>query len=47
MAAEGGGAARLDGLHGAALSAGQRMSLPIGRAVGAEDIGELDRGTAR
>jgi hypothetical protein len=46
MSTEGGGAARLDGLHGAALSASQRMSLPIGRSVGAEDIGELHRGTS-
>jgi hypothetical protein len=47
MPAERGGAARFDGLHGAALSPSQRMRLPIGRAVGAEDLGELDRGTSR
>ena len=46
MAAEGGGAAGLDGAHGAALGAGQPMGLPIRRAMGAEDVGELHRGAA-
>jgi len=41
MAAEGGGAARLDGVHGAALGAGQLMGPPIRRPVGAEDLGDL------
>ncbi len=41
MAAEGGGAAGLDGVHGAALGAGERVGLPIRRPVRAEDIGEL------
>jgi len=43
MAAEGGGAAGLDGAHGAALGAGQPMGLPIRRAMGADDIGQLHR----
>ena len=48
MAAEGGGAAGLDGAHGAALGAGQRMGLPIRRAMGAEDVGQLHpRGSSR
>jgi hypothetical protein len=43
MAAEGGGAAGLDGAHGAARGAGQRMGLAIRRAMGAEDVGQLHR----
>jgi hypothetical protein len=41
MAAELGGAARLDGVHGATLGAGERVGLPIRHPVGAEDLGEL------
>ena len=41
MAAERGGPTRLDGVHGAALGAGERVGLPIRRPVGAEDLGEL------
>jgi hypothetical protein len=45
MATERGGTARLDGLHRAALRAGQPMGVAIRRAVGAEDVGDLHRGT--
>jgi len=41
MAAEGGGAARLDGVQGAALGAGERVGLPIRCPVGADDLGQL------
>jgi hypothetical protein len=43
MPPEGRGAAGLDGTHGAARGAGQPMGLPIRRAMGAEDIGQLHR----
>ena len=43
MAAERGGAARLDGLHGVALRAGQRVRVAIRRSVGTEDVGDLHR----
>ena len=42
VAAEGGGAAGGDGAQGAALSAGQGVGLLIRRAMGADDIGQLD-----
>ena len=42
MAAEGGGTTAFDGVHGAALGAGQRVGLAIRRPVGAEDIGHFD-----
>ena len=45
MATERGGTARLDGLHRAALRAGQRVGVAIRRAMGAEDVGDLHRGT--
>jgi len=44
MAAEHGGAARGDGAQGSALSARQRVGLLVRRAVGADDVGELDAG---
>jgi hypothetical protein len=44
VAAEGSGAAKLDGTHGAQLPAAERigMLLSIGRAEAAEDIGHLE-----
>ncbi len=53
MAAEGGGAADLDGAHDAPLLAGQRVRLAIGRAVLSKDLSQLagwprhDRGYGR
>jgi hypothetical protein len=44
MAAEGGGAAGLDGLHRAPRRAGQRVRVAVRRSVGAEDVGDLHRG---
>jgi len=44
MAAEHGGAARGDGAQGSAVSARQRVGLLVRRAVGADDVGELDAG---
>jgi hypothetical protein len=42
MAAEHGRAARRNGAHGATLRAAQRVGAPIRRAMGADDVGELD-----
>src|SRR5207249_5128533 len=41
MAAEGSGAAGLDGLHRATRRAGQRVRVAVRRSVGAEDVSDL------
>jgi len=42
MAAEGGGAAGLDGVHGPALGAVEAVDAPKRLAVSAEDLGDID-----